>query len=471
MSDLSDDIYYGDASALAGLIRGKSISPVDVVEAHLGRIEEVNPGLNALVTMADGALDEARGAEAAIMRGESWGPLHGVPFTIKDCIDTAGIRTTRGSLLFKDRTPDQDATVVTRLKEAGGILLGKTNMPEFALWWETGNRVFGRTENPWLNGRTPGGSSGGEAAAIAAGLSPLGVGSDVGGSIRQPANYCGIVGLKPTHGRIPLTGHWPDTLLRFMHVGPMARTVDDVALALTILSGPDGVDPAAPPVPVPELADFDGPAGALRVGWCADGPFAPVEAGVRETVARAATALEELGCRVEQVSLRFMEDLDPQEISATIYAAEGGYYLEPIIAGRHDELAESMRRRLDQPGPSLTEYLDARARCDRLRVEFTRFFLDHEVLLCPTGPVTARPHDSYELVIAEEKVPGRNALRCTIPFDLTGSPAISIPFGWSHEGLPIGVQLVCRHFDEPTLLRTARALEGLTDAGPRRPPV
>ena len=160
-------------------------------------------------------------AEAAVARGDELGPLHGVPFTIKDCVDTAGVRTTRGSKLFEDRVPEEDAPVVRRLKDAGGILLGKTNMPEFALWWETGNAVFGRTENPWKAGRAAGGSSGGEAAAIAAGLSPFGVGSDVRGSIRQPAGFCGIVGLKATHGRVPLTGHWPETLLRYMHVGPM----------------------------------------------------------------------------------------------------------------------------------------------------------------------------------------------------------------------------------------------------------
>ena len=211
---MSEDICYADATELAERIRSKALSPVEVVDSFLGRIETVNPSLNAIVILADGATERARQAEAAIMRGETWGPLHGVPFTIKDCVDTAGIRTTRGSRLFESHVPNDDATVVRRLKDAGGILIGKTNLPEFALWWETDNLVFGRTENPWKAGRTPGGSSGGEAAAIASGLSPLGVGSDLGGSIREPANYCGIVGLKATHGRIPLTGHWPETLLR-----------------------------------------------------------------------------------------------------------------------------------------------------------------------------------------------------------------------------------------------------------------
>ena len=467
---MNEDLCYAGAAEMAERIHSRDVSPVEVLEAHLERIEAVNPQLNAIVTMVDGAIDRAREAEAAMMRGESWGPLHGVPFTIKDCVDTKGIRTTRGSKLFQDHVPDRDASVVTRLKKAGGVLMAKTNMPEFALWWETANLVFGRTENPWKAGRTPGGSSGGEASAIAAGMSPLGIGSDVGGSIRQPAHYCGIVGLKATHGRIPLTGHWPDTLLRFMHVGPMARTVRDVAFSLPILAGPDGLDPYAPPVPIPGPADLDEPLPRLRVGWCADGPFAPVDSEVQGTVARAASALEERGCEVEPVALGFMEELDPQQLSSTIYAAEGTHFLEPVIEGRESELTPSMRRRLELPAPSHREHLEAMAKHDRLREEFASFMTEYDLLLCPTGPITAHRHDSLELEIAGEKVIARNALRCTIPFDLTGSPAVSVPFGWDSDGLPIGVQLVGRHFDEGTVLRAAAALEALHD-GDRRPPV
>ena len=407
------------------------------------------------------------------MRGDVLGPLHGVPFTIKDCIDTRGIRTTRGSKLFEDRVPSANATVVDRLKRAGGILIGKTNMPEFALWWETDNRVFGRTENPWLAGRTPGGSSGGEAAAIAAGLSPLGVGSDLGGSIREPAHYCGIVGLKATHGRIPLTGHWPDTLLQFMHVGPLTRSVQDAALALSIMCGVDGKDHYAVATPRPEIPDLSDPLPqkpGKKVAWGADGPFAPVSPDVHEAVARAAVALEELGCDVEQVPLREWEDLDHQSISGTIINAEGGHYLEPIIAGREHLLAPSMQWRLEFPTPTLSEYMDARSRLEAFRRSTLRLFSEYDLLLCPTGPVTAHPHGSRELDVGGSKAPGRNALRATIPADLTGSPAISVPFGWSPEGLPIGVQLIARHFDEATLLHAAAALEALTPES-SRPPV
>ena len=203
------DIGYASLTRQAEWIRTKALSPVEVLEAHLQRIRSLNPSLNAIVTLAAGSRERAREAEAAVMRGELWGPLHGVPFTAKDCFDTAGVRTTRGSKLFEHRLPAEDATAVRRLKQAGAILLGKTNLPEFALWSETSNEVFGQTRNPWNGDRTPGGSSGGEAAAVAAGLSPLGIGTDLGGSNRLPSHYCGIVGFKPTQGRIPSPANSP----------------------------------------------------------------------------------------------------------------------------------------------------------------------------------------------------------------------------------------------------------------------
>jgi Asp-tRNA(Asn)/Glu-tRNA(Gln) amidotransferase A subunit family amidase len=468
---MSDAICYADATELAARIRAKELSPVEVMRAHLQRIAAINPRLQAIVTLVEGAMDQARQAEAALMRGESWGPLHGVPFTIKDCVDTAGVRTTRGSKLFAEHVPSVDATVVTRLKHAGGIFMAKTNMPEFALWWETGNRVFGRTENPWKQGHTAGGSSGGEASAIAAGLSPLGIGSDVGGSIRQPAHYCGIVGLKATHGRIPLTGHWPETLLRFMHVGPMARTVRDVALALTVLAGPDGLDPYALPVTAPPVPELRAALPKLRVGWCAAGPFAPVAPEVQDTVARAASALKERGCQVEPVALTAFAQRPAQSISLALFTAEGGLYLEPIIAGRQDELAPSMQWRLALPTPTLREYLEALADCEALRHAMAHYFTQYDLLLCPTGTVLAHAHEAPELLIGDHRVPPRHAIRATVPFDLTGSPAISVPFGMGADGLPIGVQLVARHFDEATLLHVAAALEGLHEASTWRPPL
>ncbi len=467
---MSEDICYADAAALARRIRERELSPVEVVQAHLDRIEAVNPVLNALIAFPEGVMEQARAAEAAAAKGEFQGPLHGVPFTVKDCVDAAGVVTTRGSRLFENHVPKDDATVVKRLKNAGGIFIAKSNMPEFALWWETDNQVYGRTENPWMIGRTPGGSSGGEAAAVASGMSPLGVGSDVGGSIREPANYCGIVGLKATHGRIPLTGHWPDTLLRFMHVGPIVRCVGDAALALSIMAGPDGVDHYALPVPGPDVSHLSLP-GGLRVAWCPEGPFAPVEREVQDTVGSAAAALGELGCAVEQVGLKDWENWPGQQISARIFAAEGNAYLDPVIEGRKDLLALSMKRRLSIPGPSYEEYLEAVEQVERLRAACVRLFSDYDALLLPTGPVAAHPHDTRRHEIGGETAPARHALTCTVPFDLTGSPALSVPFGMSSSGLPIGVQIVGRHYGEAAILGVGAALEELHRPHRGRPPL
>ena len=466
---MHDDICYAGAGELAGLIRDKALSPVEVVRAHLERIEAVNPNLNAVVTLADGAVERASEAEAALVRGESWGPLHGVPFTIKDSFDTAGVRTTRGSRLYADRVPSTDASVVRRLKEAGGILLGKTNLPEFALWSETSNRVFGRTENPWMPERTPGGSSGGEAAAIAAGLSPLGIGSDLGGSNRVPAHYCGIVGFKPTHGRIPLTGHWPSVPYRHFHAGPMARTVHDVATALTVLSGPDGIDPYAVPVPIPRFPDLDGPLPKLRVGWLAEGPFAPIGLEVRKAVDDAASALEDLGCLTEPVSLAGWEERLPIDVAAILLAGEVVHHLEQFVAGSRDELARSNFDLLDSPKPTLREYVGALADVENLRAYMMRFFKRYDLLLCPTAPVVAQAHDAANLDVDGTIVDTEHDGAVTVSFGLTGNPAVSVPFGWSSDGLPIGVQLVARHFDEATLLHAAAALEAHANAGHRRP--
>src|SRR5499433_580064 len=272
---MGDALCWLSAAELARSIRTKQVSTIDVVRAHRDRIVALNPRLNAIVALNPHAEEEARAADAAVMNGHDLGPLHGVPFTVKDCIDTAGLQTTRGSRLFANYVPSTEATAVLRLKAAGGILLAKTNVPEFSFDRETANAVLGRSVNPWNPERTPGGSSGGEAVAIAAGLSPLGVGSDLAVSIRGPAHYCGIVGLKATHGRIPLTGHWPETLRRFWHVGPMARTVRDTALALGILAGPDGRDGYAMPYPPPAFPDTEATYRHLRIGWLAAHGFGP----------------------------------------------------------------------------------------------------------------------------------------------------------------------------------------------------
>jgi aspartyl-tRNA(Asn)/glutamyl-tRNA(Gln) amidotransferase subunit A len=429
-----------------------------VVRALRERAGALNPRLNALVTPVPGAEERARAVEAAVLAGDELGPLAGVPFTIKDSLDTAGVRTTRGSRLFADRVPERDATVVRRLVDAGAIPLAKTNLPDFVLWWETDNLVFGRTVNPWNRERTAGGSSGGEAAAVAAGLSPLGVGSDLGGSIRLPAHYCGVCGLKPTHGRVPLTGHWPDALLRFMHVGFLARSSADIALALSVAAGPDGEDPYAVPVdptePLREAA-----LAPVSVGVAMDA-FGALDPQVRAAVEAAAGALSDLGCAVAPVRVPALERHDWNTTTMTLYSAGGGAYFDRVIAGRHDDLHPALRRRLSAKVESLADYVAAEEAVEELRLDLPHAFVEHDVLLCPTVPVPAHTHDPPEVWIDGTAYPPRATMRATIPWDLTGSPALSVPFAETADGLlPIGVQVVGRHFEDELVLRVGAALE------------
>ena len=434
-----------DATELALRIRRRELSPVEALAEHRERIERRNPELNALVTQAPDADEEARRAEAAIARGDNVGPLHGVPFTVKDTFDTAGLRTARGSRLFADHVPERDATAVNRVKAAGGILLGKTNTPEFALWWETANLVFGRTSNPHDPKRTSGGSSGGEAVAVATGMSSLGLGSDLGGSIRLPAHYCGVVGFKPTHGRVPLTGHFPETLSQFTHVGPIARSVRDAALALAVLEGADeGHSPAET---------------SLRIGWT-HSAFGPVDEQIASAVEQAAGALATVGAAVEPAEPAGFVNIDANELTMQLYRAESADYFDELVAGRRSELHPAMQRRLALPAPTADEIRAAEIAVETLTRGLEAFFRRYDVLLCPTAPVTAQPHDAEEIQIAGTAFAPRTAMRATIPFDLTGSPALTVPFSRNDDGLPIGVQLVGRRFEDETVLRAGSLLEG-----------
>lgn len=469
MSSPHAELCYLDATELARRIRARQLSPVELTRAFLERIAAVNPAINAVVTPNERALDEAKDAEAALMRGELRGPLHGVAVTIKDCFDTAGLRTTRGSKLFADHVPRADATAVTRLRAAGAVVLGKTNMPEFALWWESDNLVFGRTRNPWNLDRIAGGSTGGEAAALAAGLTALGLGSDVGGSIRQPAHCCGVVGLKATHGRVPLTGHWPATLLRWMHAGPLARSVRDAGLGLRVLAGPDGRDPCAVPVPLPALPEAAERLPALRVGVTWEGGASPLDPAVRQVVERAAHRLAELGCRVEPARIPALDDNDWHTLTMTLYAADGGAYLAGVIGGRGSELHPALQRRLAFKPSSLDAYLAARGQAERLVDDVAAFFTSHDLLLGPCSPQPAHAHGLTELTVGGKTVPARHAMRATLPWDITGSPALAMAFGFSPEGLPIAIQLVGRSYDEATILAAGLALESASEVLGRRP--
>ena len=472
MTSSSVPLHYQDATTLATLIAAGAVSSRDVVEAHLNRVAEVNPMINAVVTLlADQALAAADEADRAVAAGAKIGPLHGVPFTVKDSLDTAGVPTQRGSKLFEGFTPDADATAVARVRAAGGIMIGKTNLPEFSWWTETDNLVTGRTNNPWNLDRTPGGSSGGESAAIASGMSPFGIGSDVAISVRGPAALTGIVALKATHGRIPYTGHFPAVTSAWWHVGPMARTVRDVALGYDLMSGPDGVDGYAVHAKNAEAANPRAAGRSVRVGWLPDAAFAPVDPEVAVAVAAAAATLADVGCAVERVELPFLEGDDALAALMTLASSRLGPYLRAVVGDRHDELFRTGAAAVAAKDPSLAEVLAAQAKAEALRSAFAEYFSAYDVLLCPVTPVTARPHGLSEHVVGGVTVPSTHVMAATSPFNLTGLPALSVPYALSSERLPIGVQLVSTWFDEATILRLGALLERKGGLGDHRPPI
>jgi Asp-tRNA(Asn)/Glu-tRNA(Gln) amidotransferase A subunit family amidase len=463
-------IYFKDATELAALIRTKQISSREVVQAHLDRIAVVNTKVNAIVTLlANDALKGADAADKAVKDGAELGQLHGVPFTIKDAIDTAGVLAQRASRIFAGNVPTKDATVVTRFKAAGAIPLAKTNLPEFSAWQETDNLVTGLSRNPWNLDRTPGGSSGGESAAIAAGLSPIGIGSDLAISVRGPAALTGIVGLKATHGRIPYTGHWPEVLNRYFHIGPLARSVRDIASAFSIMQGPDGVDGLA--IHAKDAEPFNGPIAGrpVRVGWLVEPGFGPVDREVAAAVAAAANLLRDAGCDVEAVRIPILEQNNYFDSAITLYGAELGRYVRRFVGDREAELHFIGKIYVSTPDPSLSDYIDAEIKTDQLKGAFAGYFQKHDVLLCPVIPFTAPPPGREEYVVNGEKVPSTHMMRVTVPFNLAGLPGLSVPFGFSSEQLPINVQLVSKWFDEATILRLGQLIESATDAHNRHP--
>ena len=460
---MSNELIYSDATRLAELIRTREVSPVEVMKAHLDRIEATNPNVNAIVTIVEDALQSAKNAEAAVQRGDELGPLHGVPFTVKDSIDTANVLTQRGSPIFKGRRPETDATSVARMKKAGGLLLAKTNLPEFSYGIESDNLLTGRTNNPWNLNLTPGGSSGGESAAIAAGMSPLGLGTDLAISVRGPAAHTGIVSLKPTHGRIPMTGVWPREPRRFWHVGPMARSIRDLSLAFSQLAGPDGQDGYSS-----SSIAFDNGIGTsnqrpLRVGWLVEPGFGPIDREVAATVQAAAEALTQLGHTVEPVRIHALERDFALDVFSRLHVLEMKPGFVRTTAGRsEDEIGDMARFMLSLPDTPAAEYIDAVHAAERLKDGYSEYFQKYDVLFSPVLPTPSFRHNQTELLIHGQTVNVMQIMSATSPLSVTGLPGISMRFGTSHEGMPIGVQIVATWQAESTILHVASLLEQLS---------
>ncbi len=464
------DLAFTPATELVALIRDKKLSPVELTRAVLERIERLNPKLNAFVTVtADLAMDAAKKAEQAAMKGASLGPIHGIPFTIKDLAVTAGVPTKFGSFIHEKNVPAFDAPFVRRLKEAGGVMLGKTTTPEFG-WKAIGDSpLTGITRNPWNTGVTTGGSSAGAAAAAAAGLGPLHQGSDGAGSIRVPSSFCGIYGFKPTYGRIPM---WPTSNSdNTSHTGPMTRTVADAALMLAVMAGPDDWDRTSIDGPVP---DFVGKLSAgikgLRVAWSPNLDRLRVDPEVATVVQQAVSAFQSLGCSVEEDKTGFA---DPDEIIRGMWNMH--------LAGNYSQYLKDWRDRMD-PGLvasiedglrySAADYVAFRARkltwWDSVRPLFEKY----DLLLTPTVSVPALPvgrlnpehwpqHPWYWIGWAG----------FSYPFNFTGQPAATCPAGFTLSGLPVGLQIVGRRFADLTVLQASAAFEQARPWAQKRPTV
>ena len=461
------------AREIAALIRQKAVSPVEVARTHLDRIERLNPKLNAFVDcQPEVVLSRARAAEQAIQRGDQLGPLHGVPVSIKSSIDVAEHRCEAGTRLRAGYIAASDAPLVARLRAAGAIVLGVTNAPELLMAWETDNLLYGRTNNPWDLTHTAGGSSGGEAAAIAAGLSAGGVGSDGGGSIRVPAHFCGICGLKPTPGRVPSTGHYPKSAGPFALigvVGPMARTMEDVRTLFEAMAGADDGDPCAAPVELSKIGDA-----ALRtisVGFFEDDGRTPVTPETRLAVRRAAALLSSAGFRVEPFRPEGLEEA--RERWWEFFGTAGGMILGPALRGRESELSPILREFLAwtnaEPAHTGESLLTAWMGRDTVRERILVQMREYPVLLCPVAAIPAFRHGEREWLVEGKTVKYLDAWSYCEWFNLLGFPAAVVPMGHSPEGLPIGVQVVGRPWQEEIVMAVAAKLEAERGPWPAPP--
>ena len=451
-----DEIISSSARSLADAIRVKELSSREVVEACLARIDKVNDRLNAVVQVTgERALAEARDADEMTARGESKGPLHGVPMTIKDSLDTEGIITTGGTTGRASFVPEQDSTVVARLRAAGAVLMGKTNTPELTYAGETDNLVYGRTNNPYDLSRTPGGSSGGAAAIIAAGGSPFDMGSDTGGSIRLPVHFSGIAGIKPTSGRVPRTGHivpfGMGAVDSLTQIGPMARYVEDLYPLLRVISGPDWRDPAMVPMPLGNPTQVG--LGTLRIAVHTDNGIMPPTAETTEAVEAAAAAMEDLGAHVEMTAPGPLDRT--YDLAKRLFSADGRATIKRRLeAAGTTEVHDWLRERVDDSAPiDVGDYTALLEEVDRFRSEMLGFMEPFDAIICPTCAFPAPPHGRTH----DDDM--RIGFSYTSTYNLTGWPGAVVRGGTSPEGLPIGVQAVARPWREDVALAVAQHLQ------------
>jgi amidase len=465
------DLCYRDATELARLVRTRAVSASELLEAHLARIERVNPSLNAIVTrVPELAREAAQRIDRALARGETVGLLAGLPTAVKDLVQTAGVRTTFGSLVYREHVPAEDALIVERLKAAGAILLGKTNSPEFGAGSQTFNSVFGTTRNPYDPARTCGGSSGGAAVAVACGMVPVADGSDLGASLRNPASFCNVVGLRPSVGRVPI---WPtaNAWASLSVYGPMARTVADTALMLAALAGPDARSPISLGDPGERFAQPLARAFAgVRVAWSRDLGGAPVDPLVTQVLEAQRHVFAELGCIVEE------DEPDLSGATEAFHVLRSHQFAQryaPLLEEHRDKIKPTVIWNIEA-GLRLTQQDIARA--EMLRTEIyhrTReFFERYEFLLCPVVQVLPFPIEiEYPTEIGGVRLANYiEWLRTCYSITVTGHPAISVPCGFSDSDLPVGIQIVGRFRDDFGVLQLAYAFEQATQVGRRRPP-
>ncbi|MBA7661991.1 Acylamidase [subsurface metagenome] len=465
-----EDICFMPASQMLKAIKNQELTSLEITETIIERIEKINPIINAYCTLTfDLAREMAKKADEAVKKGEKLSPLHGIPTSIKDLNLTRGIRTTFGSKIYEDYIPDEDGLCVARLKKAGIVILGKTNTPEFGYAGVTDNKIFGPTKNPWNLKRTPGGSSGGAAAAVASGISPLALGGDGGGSIRHPATFCGIYGIKPQYGRVP---DYPKTGVSFYFTqrGPLVRYVEDAALMLDILKGPHEQDRTSlPKQDVSYFEKINEKPDKLKVGYTLNLGYAKIiDSEVEKSVKDSVQKFEKLGWSIEPMNLKIRS---PFLAFTTLYTASYAYNYKSYLKEWRDKMDPDFLKLIDAgmtySGLNIMKAMDKRI---KFYEKISELFRKYDILITPTVAIPA-----FELgmmfppEINGEAVGPTSWMPFTFPFNMTGNPAATIPCGWSKDGLPIGMQIVGPKFDELTVLQVSKAFEEIAPWQDKKP--